>query len=119
MQHARQVVSDVEAVKQAMRRFAGIEDAELKIGGSNIPTSYMIPDILPLMIERFPGLRLTVIQGDSREILEQLGREEIELGIVGNRFDGERLYLHSCRWRRHLPDCQQPAPLEWQEDRPP
>lgn len=88
-QHARQVIADVDAIKQAMRRFSGIEDTELKIGGSNIPANYMIPQLLPILIERFPTLRMVLIQGDSREILEKLGREEIELGIVGSRFDEE------------------------------
>lgn len=86
-QHARRVMTDLDEVRQAMRRFSGIEDTELRIGGSNIPATYLIPGLLPLMVERFKGLRLTVIQGDSREIVEKLAREEIELGIVGVRFD--------------------------------
>lgn len=86
-QHAQQVVADVQAIHQAMRRFKGVEDTELKVGGSNIPANYMIPELLPLLIERFPKLRMTLIQGDSREVLEKLAREEIELGIVGSRFE--------------------------------
>lgn len=88
-QHARQVIADVDAINKAMQRFKGIEDTELKIGGSNIPANYMIPQLLPILIERFPKLRMVLIQGDSQEVLEKLGREEIELGIVGSRFDEE------------------------------
>jgi len=88
-QHARQVIDDVHAIHQAMRRFKGVEDVELRIGGSNIPANYMIPELLPVLLELFPTLRLTLIQGDSRDILEKLAREEIELGVVGSRFDEE------------------------------
>ena len=88
-QHARQVIDDVQAIHQAMRRFKGVEDVELRIGGSNIPANYMIPELLPVLLELFPTLRLTLIQGDSRDILEKLAREEIELGVVGSRFDEE------------------------------
>jgi len=88
-QHARQVVADIKAINQAMRRFKGVEDTDLRIGGSNIPANYMIPELLPILIERFPKLRLTLIQGDSRDILEKLTREEIELGIVGSMFDDD------------------------------
>ena len=88
-QHARQVIDDVQAIHQAMRRFKGAEDVELRIGGSNIPANYMIPELLPVLLELFPTLRLTLIQGDSRDILEKLAREEIELGVVGSRFDEE------------------------------
>ena len=87
--HARQVITDIQAINQAMRRFKGVEDTDLRIGGSNIPANYMIPELLPVLIERFPKLRLTLIQGDSRDILEKLGREEIELGVVGSRFDDD------------------------------
>lgn len=87
--HARQVIADVDAIHKAMQRFRGIEDTDLRIGGSNIPANYMIPDLLPLLIERFPRLRLTLIQGDSRDILDKLAREEIELGVVGSRFDDD------------------------------
>jgi DNA-binding transcriptional LysR family regulator len=87
LQHARQVIADVQAISRAMQRFKGIEETELRIGGSNIPANYMIPELLPVLIERFPTLRLTLIQGDSREILDKLGREEIELGVVGSSFD--------------------------------
>lgn len=87
--HAQQVIADIQAINQAMRRFNGIEDTDLKIGGSNIPANYMIPELLPILLERFPKLRLTLIQGDSRDILEKLGREEIELGIVGSMFDDD------------------------------
>ncbi len=88
-QHARQVIADVQAINRAMRRFKGVEDVELRIGGSNIPANYMIPELLPVLIERFPTLRLTLIQGDSRDILDKLAREEVELGVVGSRFDEE------------------------------
>ncbi|HEX8961249.1 MAG TPA: selenium metabolism-associated LysR family transcriptional regulator [Geobacteraceae bacterium] len=88
-QHARQVIADVQAINQAMRRFKGVEDVELRIGGSNIPANYMIPELLPVLIERFPALRLILIQGDSRDILDKLAREEVELGVVGSRFDEE------------------------------
>jgi DNA-binding transcriptional LysR family regulator len=87
--HAQQVIADVQAINQAIQRFKGIEDTDLKIGGSNIPANYMIPELLPILLERFPKLRLTLIQGDSRDILEKLGREEIELGVVGSMFDDD------------------------------
>lgn len=88
-QRAREVVAEVNAITKVMHRFAHVEEADLRIGGSNIPANYMIPELLPALIGQFPGLRLTLLQGDSRDILEKLSREEIELGIVGNRFAEE------------------------------
>jgi len=88
-QHARQILAGVQATEKTMRRFSRVEDAELRIGGSNIPANYIIPKLLPLLMERFPRLRLTLLQGDSRDILEKLAREEIETAIIGSRFETE------------------------------
>lgn len=84
--HARRVLAEIQALEHALQGFKGLQNAELRIGGSNIPGNYMIPAILPTLLEQFPGLRLTLIQGDSRDILDKLAKEEIELGIVGSRF---------------------------------
>jgi LysR family transcriptional regulator, low CO2-responsive transcriptional regulator len=91
--HARQVIADIQTLEQAMQRFKGIEDVELRIGGSSTPANHLIPDFLPIVIERFPRLRITLIQGDSREILAKLAAEEIELGIVGSSFNEEGFHF--------------------------
>ncbi len=89
LEHARRVVAGAREIEPAMRRFRGLEEAELRIGGSNIPGDYMVPEALPLFLARHPGVRLTLLQGDSREILDKVAREEVEIGIVGSRFDDE------------------------------
>lgn len=85
--HARRIIADAREIELTMNRFKGLEDATLSVGGSNIPGSYMIPAVLPLVLERFPALKITLLQGDSREILERIAREEVELGIIGSRFE--------------------------------
>ena len=83
-EHARQILADTTNLEHAMQRFKGIEEAALRIGGSNIPGDYLIPAVLPVLLERFPGLQVTLVQGDSHEILEKLARETVEIGVVGN-----------------------------------
>jgi len=51
----------------------------------------MIPAALPLLISRFPGLTISLLQGDSREVLEKLLAEEVEFGVVGGRFAEDEL----------------------------
>ena len=85
--YARQIVSKAREVPLAIKRFRGLEDTGLKIGASNIPGSYLIPAILPHFAARYPGVSLTVLQGDSRETLDRLKKEEIEVGIIGTLFE--------------------------------
>src|SRR5512146_281394 len=79
LEHARRVLAATGEIGRAMDRFKGVEDTVLTIGGSNVPGNYMIPDALPLVRARFPGLKITLLQGDSRDIIERLGREEVEV----------------------------------------
>ncbi|HEY6009090.1 MAG TPA: selenium metabolism-associated LysR family transcriptional regulator [Geobacteraceae bacterium] len=88
-EHARRVVREAREVETALSRFKGVEDVHLRVGGSNIPGSYMIPAALPRLLSRYPGLRLTLVEGGSRAILERLLAEEVEIGVVGSMFDME------------------------------
>ncbi len=89
LQQARRVIAAAHEIKQAMNRFKGVEDVTLKVGGSTIPGDYMVPAALPVVLERFPGMKIVLLQGDSREILDKIAREEVEVGIIGTRFDDE------------------------------
>jgi DNA-binding transcriptional LysR family regulator len=84
--HARRILDGVREAERDLNRFRGLEEAVLNVGGSNIPADYMIPAALPRLLQRFPGLTITVCQGDSRGILDKLLKEEVELCIVGSFF---------------------------------
>ena len=92
--YARQIVSKAGEVPLAMKRLQGLEDTVIKIGASNIPGSYLIPAILPLFTARHPGVSLTVLQGDSRETVDRLKKEEIEVGLIGTRFADKDVDFH-------------------------
>ena len=92
--YARQIVSKVREIPPAMKKFRGLEDTVIKIGASNIPGNYLIPAILPLFTARYPRVSLTVLQGDSRETLDRLKKEEIEVGIIGTLFEDKNIDFH-------------------------
>jgi DNA-binding transcriptional LysR family regulator len=89
--YAREIVSQTREIPLAVRRFKGLEDTVIKIGASNIPGGYLIPEALPLFIARYPGISLTVLQGDSLETLNHLKKEEIEIGIIGTLFEEKNI----------------------------
>lgn len=84
--HAKKLLAGVREAERDLNRFKGMEEAILKAGGSNIPADYMIPAALPRLLQRHPGLTITVCQGDSRGILDKLLKEEVELCVVGSIF---------------------------------
>jgi len=89
--YAREIVSQTREIPLAVRRFKGLEDTVIKIGASNIPGGYLIPEALPPFIARYPGISLTVLQGDSLETLNRLKKGEIEVGIIGTLFEEKNI----------------------------
>lgn len=89
LKHARKIVAETREIPVAMKRHMGLEDAVLTIGASNIPGNYMIPEAMPSFLIRHPGVAISVVQGDSRETVERVKQERVEIGIVGTRY-GEK-----------------------------
>jgi LysR family transcriptional regulator, low CO2-responsive transcriptional regulator len=89
LNHARRIVAEMRGIAPAINRFKGLEDVSLTVGASNIPGDYMIPEALPNLLKRFPRLAITVLQGDSHDVLEKITREEVEIGVVGSRFSAD------------------------------
>ena len=83
LQHARDLLAEKRAIEQVMHRFKGVEEAVLTVGCSNIPGVYMIPVALKSLLERHPGLAVTLIQGDSRDVLTKLTGNVMEIAVVG------------------------------------
>jgi LysR family transcriptional regulator, low CO2-responsive transcriptional regulator len=90
VRHARRIVNEVREARNALARFRGVEDVALTVGASSIPGIYLLPPLLPVLHLRYPGLHLTVQQGDSKDITNRVAQGEFELGVVGSRFAVER-----------------------------
>ena len=85
--YARQVVGTMDAAHQAVERFRGAEEVPLRVGASTIPGTYLVPQTMPTLFASHPGLHLILVQGDSREILDRIATDDVELGMVGSRFE--------------------------------
>jgi len=98
LDRARRLVDYAREIPVALERFKGVEEATLHIAGSGIPGEYMIPAALPLLIDKFPGITLILLQADSREVLDRLLAEEVEFGVVGGLFVEESLEFTPIAW---------------------
>lgn len=90
LQRIRRILHGVKETEMTMLRFATVEEAPLVVSSSNVPGNYLIPPVLPVIYERFPGLALTVLCGDSKEAIDHLGKEEVEVAVVGTRTSDDR-----------------------------
>ncbi len=92
---AGRILSDCDGSRAAIRRFLDMEDVTLKIAASDVPGSWMIPEVLGTFHKEHPKVRLEVRQSNSRSILRDLAAEEVELCFVGGRFEDERILFES------------------------
>jgi len=83
--HADRICRCCSEAIEAVRRFQGLEQATLRVGASTIPAACLIPDLLGRFTAAWPGVRLELQQGDTREVLRLLQDDLVELAVVGGR----------------------------------
>lgn len=89
--HAARICRFCNEATEAVRRFQGLEQATLQVGASTMPAACLIPDLLGGFTRQWPGVRLELYQGDTREVLHLLREDQVELVVVGGMISDERL----------------------------
>lgn len=89
--HAARISRQCSEATEAIRRFQGLEQAILRVGASTIPAAFLIPDMLGGFSAAWPGVRLELQQGDTREVLRLLQDELVELVVVGGQVDDDSI----------------------------
>ena len=104
--HATRICRDCHEATDAVRRFQGLEQATLRVGASTIPAAFLIPDLLGSFSAAWPGVRLELQQGDTREVLRLLQDELVELAVVGGKIDDESLIMQEVMNERIILVCR-------------
>lgn len=60
---------------------------DLNIGGSTIPSHYLLPEILYEFCKKYPDVRAHLTVGDTENILNKVATGELILGVVGAKLD--------------------------------
>lgn len=89
--YARRICAACDDARLAMGRFAGAEEAIVRVGASTIPAACLIPDLLGPFHAAWPGVRLELTQGDSSEVLRLLQADAVELALVGGRSEAAQI----------------------------
>jgi len=90
-QHADKICQSCAEAQDAVKRFQGLEQATLRVGASTIPAACLIPDMLGQFTAAWPGVRLELQQGDTREVVRLLLDNLVEMAVVGGRTDDESI----------------------------
>jgi DNA-binding transcriptional LysR family regulator len=89
--HALRMLALRDETETVMAEFLGQYKGRLEIGGSTIPGGYLLPKIIGRFNHAYPNIRISLIIGDSRDIVQKTLAGEIEMGVVGAHFSDSHL----------------------------
>lgn len=89
--YAKEILRLRDEALNAIYEFSHLIKGRITIGGSTIPGEYVLPKIMGRFHKEAPGISISLVIADSQEIIDMLRAGEIEVGVVGMRFDGERV----------------------------
>jgi DNA-binding transcriptional LysR family regulator len=79
---ARQVLADCDAGVTAVRDLLGLSRGRLVLGATPSLTTNLLPSVLARFHEDHPGVELTVHEAGSQELVDRLGKGEMDLAVV-------------------------------------
>lgn len=74
------------ALEQKIKEHFGSREkgkSVLRIAASTIPSQYLLPEIMVRFRERYPGVRLRVMETDSAKVVEQIIARGADIGLAG------------------------------------
>jgi DNA-binding transcriptional LysR family regulator len=79
--YAQQILQSYKKGKQHLRRNQTTLH-ELRIGCTAAVSAYIIPEILPRLKQKYPGMQIKLVTASTETILEKVLQKEIDLGLV-------------------------------------
>ncbi|MDY6838539.1 MAG: selenium metabolism-associated LysR family transcriptional regulator [Thermodesulfobacteriota bacterium] len=89
--YATKMIALRDNAEKVMAEFQGKVRGHLAIGGSTIPGGYILPPLLGKFKEAYPGVTLTLTEGDTSRIVQETLEGSVELGVVGAKTRESRL----------------------------
>ena len=81
--YSKKLLKMMAETESAMSEFLGNINGELTIGGSTIPSGYIIPEIIGPFAQKYPEVIISLISGDTSQVIELILNGKTEIGIVG------------------------------------
>ena len=88
---AKRVVSLEDRLKQSWVK----DNERIRLGASTIPSGYLLPQVIPGFLKRWPEVRFAITQGDSSAVIEDVRSGIYDLGFVGTSVADDALQFSS------------------------
>ncbi|WP_413111669.1 LysR family transcriptional regulator [Thaumasiovibrio sp. DFM-14] len=82
--HAQAVLQQLTDAERAMADLRGVETGEVRLGVPGMLGSYYFPPILMGFKQRYPNLKLTLVEAGGSSLKKMLLKGEIDIGVIIN-----------------------------------
>jgi DNA-binding transcriptional LysR family regulator len=93
--YAKRLLALRDEAVQSLESFQGIIRGDLTVGGSTIPGEYLLPILIGQFKKKYEDVRVTLVIGDTKKIINEVLEGGVEVGAVGARIDDERLHFET------------------------
>lgn len=99
---AERVMMEMDNIKRVGEEFTHEDTGALTIATTHTQARYRLPAAVKSFMERYPGVKLTIHQGNPTQVAEQVRRGEADIGIATESISSfEDLFCLPCyQWNR-------------------
>ena len=90
-EYAKRMLALRDETETALAEFQGKIRGRLVIGGSTIPGTYLIPQLISDFKRKYPDVIVSLTIGDSENIIEGILSGSLELGVVGAKAENKKI----------------------------
>ncbi|MEU8515517.1 LysR substrate-binding domain-containing protein [Kitasatospora sp. NPDC048722] len=86
---ARRILADTESARLAVQETVQLRRGRVRLGAPPSLCTSLVPDVLRVFRDRYPGVALAVREGGSRDLVGWLAAGELDLALVITPASGE------------------------------
>jgi LysR family hydrogen peroxide-inducible transcriptional activator len=91
-QRAREVLNEVEQIRQIARRTKDPESGTVRLGIFPTLGPYLLPHVVPKIRERFPRLELLLVEEKTEVVLRQLREGRLDAAVLAQPIHDDQLH---------------------------
>ena len=89
--YAKRILALRDETETALAEYNGKIRGRLVIGGSTIPGTYLMPQLIGDFKKKYPDVIVSLVIGDTDHIIESILNGSLELGIVGAKAETQKI----------------------------
>ena len=104
VRRARIILNEVDNIRMLSREMSGQQQGELVVATTHTQARYVLPDLLEGFQRKYPGISVSLHQGTSDRIAQQVQDQNADFAIASGRSElfAELVTLPLYRWERSV-----------------